>query len=372
MHILEDETNLKIIMFTRSFHKVLGGMEKQIGSISQILTSLGHEVHLVSLDTETPEPFFRNSNFKSVTTISDVNPNQSTRFNERYYRQKRLYSHLKQLKPDLGIAFMTGSFFYSRVPTFLSGVPLILAERNSPQIYRLTSARNFRWIYFAAMAFASKIVVQFDRYRTGYPKFLNNKISNIPNEIVNTNIPNNFKNNRKSFYYAGRLSFQKQIDRLVLGFIRFHKEYPETKLQIIGEGEEKLKLEKIISEHHADSFIVIRPPIENLSELKVKFDVLCLLSIWEGFPNVLAESLASGIPAIGFSNADGVSDLIDDGTTGWLVFDDGSIESVYELLKRTQLEGDEVSSANCIESVQKFNFKSVSALWDQLIRSYEA
>jgi hypothetical protein len=151
---------VKIVIFTRSYHKVLGGMERQLGAISEIITSLGNEVHLVSLDTEKPQPFYRNTNFTSMRTISTSNPNNSSKITERFMRQRRLTKLLKELNPDVGIAFMTGSYFYSRVPTFINRIPLVLAERNSPQIYRLTSARRYRWIYFLAMIFADRIVVQ--------------------------------------------------------------------------------------------------------------------------------------------------------------------------------------------------------------------
>ena len=360
------------MIFTRSYHKVLGGMEKQIGSICKILTSLGHEVHLVSLDVEKPEPFFQNSSFVSMTTISSTDPNQPTKFTERLNRQKRLIVYLNKLKPDVGIAFMTGSYFYSRIPTFLAGVPLILAERNSPQIYKLTSARNFSWIYFASMIFASRIIVQFTRYKQGYPRFLHRKITSIPNEVLKTSFQKQTKTTRNSFYYAGRLSFQKQIDKLILGFVKFHENYPETKLLIIGEGEERIQLQKMITENNATNYISIIGPIEDLGAMSVKWDVLCLMSIWEGFPNVLAESLANGIPAVGFSNADGVSDLIVDNFNGWLTIDDGTPDAILKLLTRTQLGRDNVNSENCIGSVKKFDTESIRDEWEKLLTAYRA
>ena len=45
-------------------------------------------------------------------------------------------------------------------------------------------------------------------------------------------------------------------------------------------------------------------------------DVLCLPSLREGFPNVVLEAAASGVPAIA-SDATGCSDAVIDGLTGW-------------------------------------------------------
>ncbi len=362
---------MKIIIFTRSYDNVLGGMERQLGSIAGLLISLGHEVHLVSLDIEKPKSFFSNANFTSTITISTSNPNKSSKITERFMRQKRLTKILKELKPDLGIAFMTGSYFYSRVPTIICRVPLVLAERNSPQIYKLTSARRYRWAYFASMVFANRIIVQFERYSKGYPRILRNKISAIPNEIPKPkNVPE-IKKNRQEFFYAGRLSFQKQLDKLILGFIEFHNDFPHTSLEIIGEGEERAKLEALIIQHNSDDYIKITAPHENLSDVFEEKDVLCLLSLWEGFPNILGESLAHGIPGLGFSNTDGVRDLLSDGWNGWLAEDSGKTSDISLLLKRTQLRGDNVSSQHCIHSVNKYNSDSIRQEWQTFLSRFE-
>jgi glycosyltransferase involved in cell wall biosynthesis len=156
-----------------------------------------------------------------------------------------------------------------------------------------------------------------------------------------------------------------------MGFVIFHAEYPETNLTIIGEGEEQTKLQELITKNNANNYISIIKPIEDLNTFSVKFDVLCLMSMWEGFPNVLAESLSQGIPALGFSNADGVSDLIIDDFNGWLTLDDGSPEAISNLLMRTQLSSDNVTSENCIQSIKGFTLKSIEAEWEKLLKMYK-
>jgi glycosyltransferase involved in cell wall biosynthesis len=47
-------------------------------------------------------------------------------------------------------------------------------------------------------------------------------------------------------------------------------------------------------------------------------DVFCLASQWEGFPNALAEAMASGLPAISTAFK-GVREIVLDGQTGLVV-----------------------------------------------------
>jgi GalNAc-alpha-(1->4)-GalNAc-alpha-(1->3)-diNAcBac-PP-undecaprenol alpha-1,4-N-acetyl-D-galactosaminyltransferase len=47
--------------------------------------------------------------------------------------------------------------------------------------------------------------------------------------------------------------------------------------------------------------------------------IMALPSRYEGFPNALAEALATGLPAVGFSGVSGVDELIIDNETGFLI-----------------------------------------------------
>jgi glycosyltransferase involved in cell wall biosynthesis len=54
-------------------------------------------------------------------------------------------------------------------------------------------------------------------------------------------------------------------------------------------------------------------------------------SLWEGFPNSLAEAMSHGLPAVGFEGAAGVAELI--GACGWLakgLYDDQYLAGALE------------------------------------------
>ena len=175
---------MKIALFTRELDNVLGGMERQLLKIAKTLSDLGHEVTIYSLDKNPPNLFYPNfpSNIR-VVNISSTDPQLVSNVVQKVKRQLLVYKFLKRNTPDLAISFMFGAFLYSRIPTFFLSVPMILAERNSPDIYRITGVKRVRYLLFFAMFFSSRIVIQFERYKKKYPLFLRYKFITIPNSI---------------------------------------------------------------------------------------------------------------------------------------------------------------------------------------------
>ena len=100
-------------------------------------------------------------------------------------------------------------------------------------------------------------------------------------------------------------------------------------------------------------------------------DIRCIPSLGEGFPNVLADALSAGVPALGFRNCDGVTDLLVDGVNGWTCDNDGTIEPLKELLERSyvDLKANTIFSKNCQKSVELFKKDLIAKNWEDLIIS---
>jgi glycosyltransferase involved in cell wall biosynthesis len=361
---------MKIALLTREINGVLGGMEKQILLIASFLVKSGHHVTVYSLDQSHPQTFFNVADNRILfQNISSGNPNLAASIKGKILRQILVHKQLRLDKPDLAISFMFGAFLYSRIPTFLLRIPLILAERNSPQMYRVTRARKYRFLLFFAMRFANAITVQFPRYVTLYPFYLRRKITVIPNAIQPLTDYLIFRDNHPSFVFAGRFSFQKQLLPLIEAFSLHIKDYPSSRLNIFGRGDQLSEIESKIHKSGLVDKVFVHGPVENISKALSSGNILCIPSKWEGFPNVLAESLSVGIPGIGFKNCDGVSDLIQDGVNGWIEYDDGTIKPFVTLLNRAaeSIEAREDLYESCVESIHKFRESEIQLQWDSLV-----
>ena len=365
----ENGIQLRIAILTRGLSNVMGGMERQLLSIASGLLDRGHHVTIISLDESAARPFFESDPRIEFIGLSIGDSSIRATFEERYQRQKKVFHIFRSLKIDVAITFMTGSFWFSILPAKLLGIPLVLAERNGPSIYTKTKISRKKQIIFASMGLASAITVQFDSYRKGYPFYLQKRIVAIPNKI-----PRFVENNRKEikpfiFVFAGRLSNQKQINELALAFVEFNKRYNDTRLKIYGEGEQKLSIEALIRKNAAENIIQLHPATRNIEEAFSSANALIAPSLWEGFPNSVAEALAAGIPVGGFTDCEGVRDLVVPGSSGWLVDRSDPIASQIELLEKIYLSRDDLQrySTEARRSMHKYQGEEPNDKWHQLV-----
>jgi GalNAc-alpha-(1->4)-GalNAc-alpha-(1->3)-diNAcBac-PP-undecaprenol alpha-1,4-N-acetyl-D-galactosaminyltransferase len=224
---------------------------------------------------------------------------------------------------------------------WIIGRSLILAERNSPVIYKLTSAKKRRYIYFISMLFSKRIVVQFPRYRDGYPRFLRDRITSIPNCVQKIALQKRSGQFPKRYTFAGRFSHQKRPIELIQAFSRMALEFEDVELTLFGEGEliSEISAEILAQPAVIQKKIRVLPASQDINSILSVTDILCAPSVWEGFPNVVAESLSAGIPVIGFHNCDGLSDLISHRVNGWLANGDQNVvENLYTGLKESYVD----------------------------------
>ena len=89
---------------------------------------------------------------------------------------------------------------------------------------------------------------------------------------------------------------------------------------IVGDGEEKEKIEKRVLEINEQKLVKIEMTswIKNIGEFNAGMDIMCLTSDNEGTPVSLIEAQAGDLPII-TTDVGGVRDVILDGQTGWIV-----------------------------------------------------
>jgi glycosyltransferase involved in cell wall biosynthesis len=363
---------MRILLVTRELNGVMGGLERQIIMISEALANRGFEVVIASLEKEPGTPFYNKENSKiKLSPILVGDPKNTASWETRLRRQIAFWRIVKTERPEIIVTFMIGSLIFAKPIATILRIPLVLSERNSPDIYKLTTARKYSWLYYGIAATANKITVQFPSYKRKYPSFIQKKIVSIPNQVSIMEEKKIRQEEVIKFGYAGRFSFQKRIDHLIITFDKIFKVYPNTKLVIFGDGEQRDKLLELISNLDCKNAIEIHPGSRRIEEVLSSIDILCLFSIWEGFPNVLAEALASGIPCAGFSTCDGVNDLILDGYNGWKApFDEFGISS-FGLLERAYLgfQSSEVTAENCRKSMVKYSGDEIYDEWEKVFNS---
>lgn len=117
---------------------------------------------------------------------------------------------------------------------------------------------------------------------------------------------------------VGRLTPAKDYSTLIRAFALVRKEMP-ARLMILGEGEERPKLEALIKELRLEQDVALPGFVNNPYKYMRHATVFVLSSRWEGFGNVLVEAMALGTPVVSTDCPSGPSEILDGGKHGKLV-----------------------------------------------------
>lgn len=119
--------------------------------------------------------------------------------------------------------------------------------------------------------------------------------------------------------FVGRMVVDKGILELLDAFDRVRRSHPEARLVVVGGGFAGEAEESRISAALARTEgVVLTGAVADPAPLYARMQVLALPSHREGFPNVVLEASAAGIPVVG-ARSTGVRDAVVDGETGRLV-----------------------------------------------------
>jgi glycosyltransferase involved in cell wall biosynthesis len=120
------------------------------------------------------------------------------------------------------------------------------------------------------------------------------------------------------FVASGRLTQQKDFPTLIEAF-RLLRDRTPSRLIILGEGEERGRLEALIRASGLSADVDLHGFVENPYAYLSRADAFVLSSRWEGLPTVLIEALACGCPVVATDCPSGPREILEGGLYGTLV-----------------------------------------------------
>jgi glycosyltransferase involved in cell wall biosynthesis len=336
--MLNDLLNEKISPFLIAQKNISSYLRKNTPSITHIITGLdrgGAERSLYNLLINGLEGPFRN---RVISLMTDGYygpllrkkgiPLTSLNMSRGLISPKALWNlrlELKKNPPDIiqgwmhpgNLAAFYGSFFSLKKTKLAWNVRLSLEILKEMKIKSKMTIKLGAWLSRSPKT----IIYNSGRSRLQHRDFGFNKKNDyfIPNGFLTEKwAPNEKKRNQirdqlliteetRVIGYVGRGDAQKDLPNLFNAFKQTSKKHPNTILLAVGRNLNKYGF--------LEDRIKFLGERSDISELMLSFDILCLSSRAEGFPNVIGEAMACGVPCVTTDVGD-AKEIV--GDTGWV------------------------------------------------------
>lgn len=262
---------------------------------------------------------------------------------------------IREQKPDLIHAHDMRAGFFSAL--CCGNIPLVSHIHNNAYDARGLSPKTVGYLLAGFRAKHIFWVSQssFDGY--AFHKLFARKSSVLYNVIDTDEIYTKLSQDSNTYdydlIYVGRLTYQKNPQRLLRLCARLKESKPDLKVAIVGTGELEDELKALSQELNLEDtvhFLGFQPnPIKMVACSKA----MILTSRWEGTPMCALEAMALGTPVVS-TPSDGMKDLLTDGISGYLTESDEQMAE--DLLKIfTQPEHRQLLAENARKKFDSLN-----------------
>lgn len=174
-----------------------------------------------------------------------------------------------------------------------------------------------------------------------------------------------------TFCFVGRIVRDKGINELVSAFVRLHEKYPQVRLLLVGPFEKELdpvlpETEKAIQNHPAIRFMGFQPDVR---PFLVASGTLVLPSYREGFPNVVLQAGAMGLPSI-VTDINGCNEIIIPNENG-VIIPSKDEEALYQAMENFLFYPEEIQRMAKKARPLIASRYDRKVLWEALLKAYK-
>lgn len=298
-----------------------------------------------------------------------------------------LLKFLRQLRPDLVVSSMVFPNTIMRLLKPLVGYKIIAREHNTytDKTFR-HKLRDHVCSYFGdAIVAVSGMVADYAATQANIPRekfvVIQNGVDLAEIEHFKKTSAGKVQDLYKEFSLAphtkivlnvARIKPQKNHSLLIDAFACFVKDHPEYVLFILGTGADEEKIRQKVITMGLEKSVLLAGYREDVYTFYSASDFFILTSDIEGFPNVVVEAMAFGLPVLSTQVA-GIDELVEHGVNGYVL--EREVQSVTgtllqvatldkEVLVQMRRSSSEVASRY---SIQK-NVKQYEALFGMILK----
>ncbi len=253
--------------------------------------------------------------------------------------------------------------------------PLVLSERGSADycLQYLWNSRRQRHVAHYAADFTHFLMPS---YVEALPAHLRGQVRTISsltqaaNKRAAPDRPD--AHGRYKVIYAGRYSFEKDLDLFIEAFSRVAAQFPDWVLETHGTGPDGERLREIAARSPVANRISIGERLggmEQVYDALSKAHLFVLPSRAEGCPLALREAMAHGLPVIGFQSCSGTNEIISHGQNGLLAHSNPKLAGLSEAIADLMASPETRVSygKQGIEDVKQYEPAVVHKKWEDLL-----
>lgn len=364
-----------------ALHLGYGGIERAITDLANSLVE-NYSVEIVSTYKVYDKPVNRLDRRVDVKYLSDLKPNKKE-FKSALKKFKLITTFKEGIK-SIKILKLKKSLMIDFIKNCDSDVIISTRDIHNEWLGSYGKAESLKigWEHnhhHGNMKYANKIIKSVNNldYLVLVSKDLTNfykdrvkcKCVYIPNLVYKVDITSDLKSN--NLVSVGRLSKEKGFSDLIDVFALIHMKYPEWKLNIVGDGEEKEKIVSKIEKYGLSQDVIMHGFLdkENVGKILANSSIYLMSSLTESFGIVLLEAFSYGVPCVAFDSAEGANEIISNNWDGYLVKDrdiDEMAKRVCHLIENYNRRF--IMGQNAIKKSNKFSLEEVREKWIKIIK----
>jgi glycosyltransferase involved in cell wall biosynthesis len=344
-----------------------GGTEHVVTTIANHWAKSGFGITIVTLEPKATRPYYSLDPSVEVKNLN-VPPQVRSPIASTLLVAKRLLTIRRQLiaiRPDIVVSFLTRVNIITLLATRGLRIPVIVSERNNPQLQHF--GLTWRKLRQALYPVAFGLVTMTQGAMDFFPKAQRKRSWVIPNFV---NLPKDLAKRKegRNIVAVGRLVPQKGFDLLIEAFSRIAAANTDWNLIIWGEGPDREKLTARRDALGLGERIQLPGISKSPGAWLQTADVFVMSSRFEGWGIVLLEAMAHGLPCVSYACNFGPSDMITDGQNGLLVPPE-NVEALATAMAQVLHDGElrQRLGDSAAQTAKKFSHAEVMAAWDNVI-----
>lgn len=224
-----------------------------------------------------------------------------------YRSSKKYRRYVQRKRPEQSISFLNRPNFINVLATSnMANVKTVINERSyPPKAYEKSNLVN--WItrklidklYLKADLIVSNSSLSADYFKEVFPSKKNQiKVWNNPIDLTDITQPRTgiLDKNVVRILNVGRLDSNKNQELIIRALVGLNKF--KIELDLVGKGENETYLKSLVKELGLNNQVFFHGQVDDPKQFYLDADIFVLSSVFEGFPNVILESMKYGLPVI--------------------------------------------------------------------------